>query len=34
MKHVHKSFDEIRFYGVFGLIVVMLAFYLVFGGMI
>jgi len=32
MKRIHKRFDEIRFYGYFGLIVVVIVFYIIFWG--
>ena len=32
MRQVNKAFDEIKFYGIFGLIVVALVFYIVFWG--
>lgn len=34
MKRVHKRFDDIRFYGIFGLMVVAFAFYIVFWGVL
>jgi len=32
MKHFNKAFDEIKFYGYFGLIIVTLAIYFIFWG--
>lgn len=33
MKHLIKSFDYIKFYGLFGLLVVAVTFYLIFVGL-
>jgi len=32
MKQINKTFDAIRFYGIFGLLVVMVVFYMIFWG--